>query len=396
MFRILFLLFFVINENTFGFLENELSKQLIEGEKQLTQIKANANLPQYGRCWTHAIQQIDSTCAQLTDTSQAALAMKFTRCFIEMSGGDSTFDLNACEPSDVDCMRRLPERIFQAYTHFYTHTQNTCFYLMHQLWHAETEKTIDLLRTHSQSVSKQLEIAGRLQINLLQQQREGLTIQRQLVEHGHNLSQSLHESRGNLIKLTEEFRNSTIEHGQFLGDLFKRIAQLHNWFVGEYLLIEQIVYFIALSVAIGIFTSSKRTENCRLILYLMVMMNVMIEWSIQRQFDRQQFGDEAELVLFNRLWIVRKIVAIVILTIYVVFSISYVDQQEISLKLLREIHKQNNEILRILRQNRTNDETIVNETTPRKVMRNSSIDMSPSIGMRMRSSMRVIERAKQL
>lgn len=196
------------------FLNQQFDVQLNEGEKQYRLIQSNANLPQYGRCWTEAIRQIDVTCRDLNEKTQAMLALRFTKCFMAMSGSerDANSDLDACE--DTDCIGNMNERVFQAYTHFYTHTQNICFYLMHQVWHQETEKTIHLLKSHSQSVSKQLELAGRLQINLLTQQREGLKLQQKLAEHGVNLSTVLNDSQSSLSRLSEQFRNSTI--GWFL------------------------------------------------------------------------------------------------------------------------------------------------------------------------------------
>lgn len=329
------------------FSEQQGGMQQSEGEKQYLLIKSNANLPQYGSCWLQAIKQIDSTCAHLTDTTQATLALKFTKCFMVMSGGDAA-NIDSCEISDSDCVNRLPERVFQAYTHFYTHTQNICFYLMHQVWHTETEQTINLLRTHSQSVSKQLELAGRLQINLLQQQREGLKVQRQLVEHGLNLSDVLMESRGSLAKLTAQFRNSTIEHGRQLGDLFKRLAQLHNWFVGEYTFIEQILYYSLLLIVILIFTTSKRAANCRFFLFLLAALNLTLECVVQKYFGIDYFVEDLQITLYNRLWIIRKIVIAVMIIIYGTMTMLYVDSNRLTVNLLNRISEQNNEILQLL------------------------------------------------
>lgn len=339
-----------IEDESFSFYDSRQSIQQSEGKKQYLLIKSHSNLPEYGQCWTQAIQQIDATCAHLTDKTQASLALKFTKCFMDMSGGDAIGDIELCHIDDAECLRQLPERVFQAYTQFYTHTQNICFYLMHQVWHAETEQTINLLRTHSQSVSKQLEMAGRLQMNLLQQQREGLKVQRELVKHGLNLSDALLESRGSLARLTEQFRNSTIEHGRQLGDVFQRLAQLHNWFVGEYTFIEQILYYGMLLLVIVIFTTAKRSENCRFILFLVVTVNLTCECLLQKyHVSSEHFIEDMQIVLFKRLWILRKIFMAIMIGIYVTLSILYVDSQRMSLNLLQKIHDQNTEVLRLLR-----------------------------------------------
>lgn len=338
-----------IEDESFSFYDIRQSVQQSEGKKQYLLIKSNSNLPEYGQCWTQAIQQIDATCARLTDKTQASLALKFTKCFMDMSGGDAIGDIALCSIDDAECLRQLPERVFQAYTQFYTHTQNICFYLMHQVWHTETEQTINLLRTHSQSVSKQLEMAGRLQMNLLQQQREGLKVQRELVKHGLNLSDALLESRSSLARLTEQFRNSTIEHGRQLGDVFQRLAQLHNWFVGEYTFIEQILYYGVLLIVIVIFTTAKRSENCRFVLFVVAAVNLTLECLLQKYLGADYFIDDKQIVVFERLWILRKFFMATMFGTYVTMSIFYVDSQKKSLNLLQRIHDQNTEVLRLLR-----------------------------------------------
>lgn len=352
-------------DESFSFYDTRQSVQQSEGRKQYLLIKSHSNLPEYGVCWTQAVRQIDATCAHLTDKTQASLALKFTKCFMDMSGGDGIGDIELCHIDDTECLRRLPERVFQAYTQFYTHTQNICFYLMHQVWHTETEQTINLLRTHSQSVSKQLEMAGRLQVNLLQQQREGLKVQRELVKHGVNLSEALLESRGSLARLTEQFRNSTIEHGRQLGDVFQRLAQLHNWFVGEYAFIEQILYYGMLLLAIVIFTTAKRSENCRFVLFVMVAANLMLECLLQKYLSNGYFVEDMQIVLFERLWILRKIFMAIMLAIYVTMAMMYVDSQRMSLNLLQRIHDQNTEVLRLLRS--LNTASATNEVKYEKV-----------------------------
>lgn len=337
-------------------------QQLNEGVRQYQVLRSNANLPQYGRCWTVAIQQIDSTCTALNEKSQAMLALQFTKCFMEMSGSGGggsdadaarhrTDDLNACD--DIDCISNMSERAFQAYTHFYTHTQNICFYLMHQIWHSETERTIQSLQQHSHSVSKQLELAGRLQINLLTQQRDSLKLQQKLVAHGVNLSDVLTASRSSLSLLTEQFRNSTLEQGRQLGDLFQRLSQFHNWVVGEYFFIEQIMYFSVVLITIWIATTAKRSENCRFPLFLLAAANIAIESLFQQYLGADYFIEDLKIVLFDSLWLIRKVFAMIMIGVYVWMTMVYVDSQKLTMNLLEQIHRQNLEVLRILNDMKT-------------------------------------------
>lgn len=331
------------------FSSQQFDVQLSEGEKQYRLIKSNANLPQYGQCWTEAIRQIDATCTDLNEKTQALLALRFTKCFMTMSGGerDLTADFDSCQ--DIECMNDMSERVFQAYTHFYTHTQNICFYLMQQIWHGETEKTIHKLKSHSQSVSKQLELAGRLQINLLTQQREGLKLQQKLVEHGVNLSEVLNDSQSSLSRLTEQFRNSTIEQGRQLGDLFQRLSQFHNWIVGEYTFVEQIMYYSLLFFIIMIATTAKRCENSRFLLFLLAVVNLFIESLFQRYLGADYYIEDLKIVLFESLWMIRKVFATVMITCYVAMTVMYVDAQKVNFTLLQRIVEQNAQILKELK-----------------------------------------------
>lgn len=259
-----------------------------------------------------------------------------------------------CKIGDRQCIQALPERVFQVFTTFYAHTQSICFYLMSQVWHDETEQTIDSLRLHSKSVSQKLEFAGRLQANMLEQQREGLKLQRHLIEHGMNLSQALSESRETLFALTSEFRNSTIEHTRLLGELFGRLRFLHNWFASEYAFVNQMLYYTGWMVLIVLLTTTRRSASARLILFGCTAVKIVAEyllttlWMIGDIDAPTNKGDEKLDVYFYVCWL-RKLFAIGMAVIYVRLVWSYVDKDALKVSTLLEIVKQNEEILKLLR-----------------------------------------------
>lgn len=198
-------------------------------------------------------------------------------------------------------------------------------------------------------MSKQLELAGRLQVNLLTQQRDSLKLQQKLVAHGVNLSDVLTASRSSLSLLTEQFRNSTIEQGRQLGDLFQRLSQFHNWIVGEYTFVEQIMYFTMLMMAIWMATTAKRTENCRFPLFLLAAANLAIESLLQRYVNSADyFIEDVKIVLFDSLWLIRKVFVVIMVGVYAWMTMVYVDSQKLTMNLLERIHQQNVEVLRIL------------------------------------------------
>lgn len=249
-----------------------------------------------------------------------------------------------CTLADKECINSLPQKTFQVFTTFYTHTQSICFFLMNQMWHDESEQTIESLRIHSKSVSQKLEFAGKMQTNMLEQQRESLKLQRNLIENGLNLSESLIESRHTLDLLTTEFRNSTIEHTRLLGELFHRLRQLHNWFVKEYAFVNQFLYYVACGLAILIATSFQRTGNSRLILVGILMVNAIVEQiftSAYLTWKKSQSGDDTNVDLFVYVWWLRKLFLTIKIAIYGWQVIRYVDHTELILQTLNQMQNEN-------------------------------------------------------
>lgn len=327
-------------------------------------------IPKYGSCWTKAVEQLPQTCNKLTEETQANLALQFTHCFMAMTTDSIDSDAQFCQIGDRQCIQALPERIFQVFTTFYAHTQSICFYLMSQIWHDETEQTIDSLRIHSKSVSQKLEFAGRLQANMLEQQREGLKLQRHLIEHGLNLSNALSESRQTLFVLTSEFRNSTIEHTRLLGELFGRLRLLHNWFVGEYAFVNQILYYIGCIALILLLTTSERSSAARFILFGCTGFKIFVEyllttiWFLYKNDNNDSGNDDINTNLFYYVWCMRKCFAVAMIVIYVRIIWMYIDRDTIKMNTLIRITKQNEEILELLKKSQDTKESWLSKESP--------------------------------
>lgn len=298
-----------------------------------------------------------------------------------------------CKIGNRECIDGLPERIFQVFTTFYAHTQSICFYLMSQIWHDETEQTIDSLRIHSKSVSQKLEFASRLQANMLEQQREGLKLQRHLIEHGTNLSHSLSESRQILFVLTSEFRNSTVEHTRLLGELFGRLRSLHNWFVGEYAFVNQIVYYIGCVTIILLLTTSERSSAARFILFGCTALKIFAEYLLtnlwfmyNNEIDNNSGGggggDDVKINLFCYVWLLRKCFAAAMIMIYIRILWFYIDKDTLKMTTIMQISRQNEEILELLKKSQYTSSTespnvsTLNSTTFRPRIRKRSEEIA--------------------
>ena len=59
---------------------------LSAGQSQYQQLSVRASLPKYGPCWLSALSVLSTTCTQLTDETQARMALQFANCFLSQAG----------------------------------------------------------------------------------------------------------------------------------------------------------------------------------------------------------------------------------------------------------------------------------------------------------------------
>uniref|UniRef100_A0A336MZ24 CSON008762 protein n=1 Tax=Culicoides sonorensis TaxID=179676 RepID=A0A336MZ24_CULSO len=344
MFKILiFLLFFAASQCLD--LVDVPKEVIISGREKLEMLEENSRLPKYSDCWTNAIKHLKNGCRVLTDSIQSDLALHFTNCFLEMSGQEPLDCVN--ERTDALkrlCLKEMPDRAYSAYTEFFTQTQNMCYFLQNQVWHRETENTINNLNSNSRIVNEKLREASDLQNVLLEHQKQGLVAQETLLRNGEELSNSLNTSKATLQKLTVDIRESTLEHRTILEDLFKEFHLLHNWLVGRYSLIDKIVYFVISLTLIMISTSVNYTSGARIYLIMNLSANFLLE-----------LGLPSILALFHSnitptfvdsyVWMLRKFFIFDSVLLFIYYLFKYEDKFNKQLLLLIEIKNQNRQIL---------------------------------------------------
>ncbi|KAJ9596677.1 hypothetical protein L9F63_012281, partial [Diploptera punctata] len=284
-------------------------------------------------------------CKYLTDDIQSNIALKFTDCFLSMSG----LETYECENSlkKKDCVKRMTDRSFNVYTEFYTHTINMCFFLESQMWHEETEKTIDRLSTSSARVSRQLEEAETVQEILLEQQRKSMTVQQELLANGLSLSEIILTSQDNLHAIMHEFKTSTHEQKKMLFEVFDRLASLQNWAVGEISWLDTIIFYVSCIIVSYVITATPRTYEARIWIFLTVTINAVFERTIVTYLLQDNFD---HIEVFNEnlnwwIWQCRKIM-LSICAIFIGYAVyHYCDYNAVNHKLLIEIQKQNMEVI---------------------------------------------------
>lgn len=242
------------------------------------------------------------------------------------------------------CMKDMPDRAYNAYTEFFTQTQNMCYFLQNQVWHRETENTINNLNSNSRIVNEKLREASDLQNVLLEHQQQGLVAQEELLKNGKDLSNSLNVSKETLNKLTIDLQESTLEHRTILDDLFKEFHLLHSWLVGRYSLIDKVVYFTVSLILIMISTSMSFTSGARVYLILSLISNFMLEWCLPSILSLLSYNPTA-IESDSYVWMFRKIFIFISVLLFTYYLFKYEDKFSKQITLLKEIQLQNRRIM---------------------------------------------------
>jgi len=155
---------------------NEL--QVAEGRAQYEMVSRESSRPKYGTCWTHALKDLEAGCKHLDDEVQSRLALNFANCFLAKAG-QKTFPCQPDTPIEA-CLQEVDNNAFTAYSNFFTHTQNMCYFLQSQVWQEDTEATITSLASNSAKVSESLAESHQLQRQLVSRQEESLEYHKEL------------------------------------------------------------------------------------------------------------------------------------------------------------------------------------------------------------------------
>ena len=257
----------------------------------------------------------------------------------------------------------MSDRAFNAYTEFYTHSHNICFFFQSHFWQEDIEKMVNRLSSSSHLVSKQLEQAELSQSQLLNHQKISLDVQNELLNNAFNLN-----------KIMDEYKTATNEQKQILFDVFERLINLQSWIISEIALVETMfVYFISCTV-VYLITATPRTFNSRGPLFAIISFNAFIEYLVNKYLI---LNHNAEMYNLNReliIWSCRKITTFICIILIFLSIISYKDYNIINYNLLLNIQNQNGKILNFL-EHTFKDEKVIykleselnkNEQTPVK------------------------------
>lgn len=323
---------------------SEIDVLVREGKHYLESIKEKANVPQYGTCWKNAIAELQIGCKYLSENVQSDLALRFTDCFMQMSGLEP---IVCFEPKDA-CLKKLSDRAFNAYVEFYTHTQSICYFLQSQVWHEEAEKTIDRLSVTSLHVSNQLEEAEKIQENLMIQQKESLILQHNLLDNGKNIASALDISKDKIDTIMKEFQSSTQEQRKALFELFEKLTSLKSWAMEEVSWLNSLLFYVSAIILAYIFTSSLRTQQARIYVFILLTLNYVVEQYIYSLMVNKMSDSDS---IHSTIWLCRKVFIFLSILVTFIMALRYCDYNLANYRLLLEIRNQNLKILNQFKMN---------------------------------------------
>lgn len=317
-------------------------------------IREKSTLPRYGNCWKAAVETIDDGCRHLSEETQSDIALKLTNCFLEMSGQETYNCEQDIKPNiRTKCMQSMSDKAFNAYTEFYTHTQNICWFLRGQIWH-------ETITTNTLKVGEQLKESAANQEELLAAQKESLMVQERILQHGKIL--------GNVL---EELAVTTSAHQEILRVTTDAVANLQAFVVGEASWFNSLLYYCLIFLCVFILTSVQRTYDARIPLFVGLLASFMCERFIT-QFSVKYSSEIDAKIMYNNLmyyiWILRYLYICIVIVVIGYFAYYYKNLLTVNNSLLTKISKQNKSILDLLlvqqssqNNNSTCDMNVVNE-----------------------------------
>ncbi|XP_067011640.2 uncharacterized protein [Anabrus simplex] len=350
--------------------------QLIQaGKDQYAILNERLKNPRYGSCWKNAISSLNDGCKDLSEHIQSDIALKFTDCFLKMSGHESYECDKLVGLLRKECMQDMSDRAFNVYTEFYTHTQNMCFYLQSHFWHEETEKTIDRLSASSAKVTMQLEQAEEIQNTIFKYQKDSMAVQQELLENGFTLREVLQESHKNLNEIMYDFKTSAEHQQRLLSEVFDRLSSLQEWAVGEISWFGSVVFYLSAVIIFYIITATPKTQQARFFIFLSLIVNAFVERVICLSIagGNEPLGNVNE-ALFWWVWLCRKIFLAVCIIVLSVSIYNYRDYNVMNYSLLVQVREQNLKILSYLENPKLQNKFSETLKEKEKLLENSKID----------------------
>ena len=164
----------------------------------------------------------------------------------------------------------------------------------------------------------------------------------------------MEQSREHVKDLMKELRASTDEQKSMIFSIFDRVTKLQSMLMSEVSWLYTVLFYGACLLFIYIATSSKRTEDARLWLILIVSGNAFLE-RVLCDFTLEENGhfhedillheeNDLQALLHSRIWAARKCAIFVSCLVLAYKAFTFQDYNRINFQLLQDIKNQNAEL----------------------------------------------------
>ena len=250
------------------------------GKSKLEEFTTNARRSD---CWKKAVEGIEKRCRNLGDVEQSYLAVDFTNCHLSKSGR-KIYSCSRETQSIEECTGKMDDTTYLAYTTFFTHTANICFYVKSELWQRRTEDTISKLSRTSQDVAVQLEDSAQKQLLVLEKQNTSLENQKKIISNEIQLSETLRNSTLNAKRAFEDMKQTAVEQRELFSETFdsvfksvERVRKLQSMILGEFISLQSVAFYVAAVCTCYFLTSTPRTAGARLPLFIGLFVLILLE-----------------------------------------------------------------------------------------------------------------------
>ena len=251
-------------------------------------------------CWEKAVSKLKTSCKDMSDVEQSFLALDFSNCHLQKSGlktytCDDTSDFQKCTQkmgSDIIA--------FNAYTEFFTHVTDACYYLQSEIWRQQTEETISQLGKTSEDTLTRLKLSVEQQQEVLTGQEESIKNQREILLNEKILKDSLLSSAESAKTVFAEVREHAHQQKTMFTETFDnifqsvdRLANIQTMLLGEFIGLQSVAFYFVATVVCYLFTSTPRTTAGRLPLFVALSVLIIAErlyvgWLVGDRPDEQE------------------------------------------------------------------------------------------------------------
>ena len=254
--------------------------KILVGKSKFEEFMANARRSD---CWKKAVAGMEKRCKNIGDIEQSYLAIEFTNCHLSKSGR-KLYSCSRDTQSIEECTGKMDDTTYLAYTTFFTHTANICFYVKSELWQQRTEDTISRLSRTSKDVAAQLEDSSQKQRLVLENQNTSLKNQEKIISNEIHLSETLRNSTLNAKKSFEDMKQSALEQKKIFSETFdsvfksvERVQKLQSMILGEFISLQSVAFYVAAVCTCYFLSSTPRTAGARLPLFIALCVLIFLE-----------------------------------------------------------------------------------------------------------------------